>query len=356
MRNLRSHALFICKQRSPPIGRKGVWSATWESSGGPSWFSGGKSPFVAWAQDKTPGFTCHEGTQTILMLSWLAAGYRGFGLWTWNQRTAGWECGEFGLVDRNREVTPRAIRAGAIGKAANKYRREIWESDKQPEVGVLQCWDNEAIWAAMSITGRDNYKSQPIRARIGASRALINGNVPWEHVTTRQLKDGLGGRYKTIYMPAFISISDELMDLLTDYVEQGGRLVMDMPSAYVDEYGRLIYTKVGTKFEKLFGCILHEYGYGRSINNTWTIGDVELDGFTAVMTPTTAKPSPRTVTRACAAITENKLGHGTAVILGAQASLNCCEPDNTAMESFIRKLPQTILKCHSLAKARSSTD
>ena len=44
---------------------KGIWSATWESSGGPSWFSGGKSPFVDWAQDKTPGFTCHEGTQTI---------------------------------------------------------------------------------------------------------------------------------------------------------------------------------------------------------------------------------------------------------------------------------------------------
>ena len=111
---------------------KGIWSATWESSGGPSWFSGGKSPFVKWAQDKTPGFTCHEGTQTILMLSWLAAGYRGFGLWSWNQRTAGWETGEFGLLDRNRKVTKRAIRAGDIGKAARKFRRELWESDKQP--------------------------------------------------------------------------------------------------------------------------------------------------------------------------------------------------------------------------------
>ena len=59
------------------------------------------------------------------MLSWLAAGYRGFGLWTWNQRTAGWEAGEFGLLDRNRKVTPRAIRAGAIGKTARKYRREL---------------------------------------------------------------------------------------------------------------------------------------------------------------------------------------------------------------------------------------
>lgn len=317
---------------------KGIWSATWESSGGPSWFSGGKSPFVEWAQDKPPGFTCHEGTQTILMLSWLAGGYRGFGLWTWNQRTAGWECGEFGLVDRNRKLTERARRAGAIGKAAKKYRRELWESDKQPEVGVLQCFDNEAMWAAMGVTGRDMYKSQPIRARMGASRALINGNIPWEHVTPRQLADGLGPRYQTIYLPAFLSLGTELLEMLIEYVEQGGRVVMDLPSAYIDDYGRLLYTEEGTLFEKLFGVVLHEYGYSRTINNTYTIGDVELEGFTASLTPTTAKILATYSDQGGAAITENRLGKGTAVFLGAEASLGSCLPGNDAMEGMIRDL------------------
>jgi beta-galactosidase len=317
---------------------KGVWSATWESSGGPSWFSGGKSPFVTWAQDKTPGFTCHEGTQTILMLSWLAAGYRGFGLWTWNQRTAGWEAGEFGLLDRNRKVTERARRAGAIGLAARKFRRELWESDKQPMVGVMQDFDNEAMWAAMGVMGRDIYKSQPIRARMGASRALINGNVPWEHVTPRQMADGLGGRYGTIYLPAFISLSDELLDMLITYVEEGGRVVLDMPSAYLDAFGRVLYTDVGTKFEKLFGSILNEYGYARGINNAWTIGDIPLEGFTAVMTPTTAKVVASYTDQGGAAITENSLGKGTAVILGAEASLDCHKPGNEKMERLIRDI------------------
>jgi beta-galactosidase len=60
---------------------KGIWSATWESTGGPQYFSGGKSPFVKEAQDKQPGFTIDAGTITQLMLSYLAGGFKGFGIW-----------------------------------------------------------------------------------------------------------------------------------------------------------------------------------------------------------------------------------------------------------------------------------
>lgn len=320
---------------------KGIWNATWESTGGPSWFSGGKSPFVPWAQDKTPGHTDHEGIQSILMLSWLAAGYRGFGLWSWNARTAGWEAGEFTLVDRNNELTPRAIRVGQIGKAARKYRRELWESDKEPLVGVLQDFDNETMWAAMSIVGRDHYKSEPIRARIGASRALINGNVPWEHVTARQLEDGLGPRYASIYVPAFISLSKTLMKNLLAYVEQGGRLIMDMPSAYLDDYGRVLYTGEGTDFEKLFGAKLSEYMYSRDCNTVFHLRGEKLEGFTARILPTTAEVVDYYDNRKDPAITENKLGKGTAVLLGVQASLNSHLQGNEWYEALIRELSVT---------------
>lgn len=316
---------------------KGIWNASWESTGGPSWFSGGKSPFVKWAQDKTPGHTDHAGMQTILMLSWLAAGYRGFGLWTWNARTAGWEAGEFTILDRNNELTDRGRRVGAIGKGARKYRRELWNSDKEPRVGVLQDWENEAMWAAMTVIGREHYKSEPIRARIGASRALINGNIPWEHVTARQLADGLGPRYACIYVPAFIALSERLRKDLIAYVEQGGRVVMDLPSAYLDEYGRVLYTGEGTDFEKLFGVKLREYTYSREVNTTFCLRGEALEGFTAELTPTTARVLAEYDDRGKAAITENKLGKGTAVLLGCQASLNCHLPGNDRYENLIRE-------------------
>ena len=132
---------------------KGIWTATWESTGGPQYFSGGKSPFVAETRDRTAGFTVDAGTIAQLMLSYLAAGFKGFGFWAWNHRTAGWEAGEYALLDRNNQPTVRAVRAGQIGKAACRWSRELWAAHKEPLVGVLADWDNEAIWACMAVGG-----------------------------------------------------------------------------------------------------------------------------------------------------------------------------------------------------------
>jgi beta-galactosidase len=80
-------------------------------------------------------------------LSYLAGGFKGVGLWSWNYRNAGWESGEYALLKSENTPCERAIRAGRITKAANKYRDEIWQAHKEPYVGVFVNWDNEAIWA-----------------------------------------------------------------------------------------------------------------------------------------------------------------------------------------------------------------
>jgi beta-galactosidase len=317
---------------------KGMWTATWESTGGPQYFSGGKAPFVKEAQDKQPGFTVDEGTITQLMLSYLAAGFKGFGLWAWNYRTCGWEGGEYALLDRNLNPTARAFRAGQIGHTANRYRRELWQAHKEPLVGVLADWDNEATWAAMSVQGRDFYKFIPIRARIGVSRALMNANVPWEYVTVRNLRAGLAPRYKVIYMPASLSISTELQQLLLDYVKQGGRVVMDMPGAYYDEFSRIFPTNKGSAFEKIFGVELAEFSYSNPLNIPYTLDGTELgESFTCVLNPTTARVVARYKHSGAPGITENRVGKGTAVILGCQASLNCCKPGNAKLERLLVK-------------------
>ncbi|MEI7766854.1 MAG: beta-galactosidase trimerization domain-containing protein [Phycisphaerae bacterium] len=314
---------------------KGIWTATWESTGGPQFFSGGKSPFVEETRNTQPGFTTDENTITQLMLSWLAAGFKGFGLWTWNARTAGWEAGEYALLDRNRNVTPRAIQAGAIGKAAVKYRRELWNAHKEPLVGVLQDWENDAIWAAMAVSGRTYYRTLPVRARIGVSRALINANIPWEYVTPRNLQRGLGPRYRIIYVPAFIALSAELQKLLHDYVQAGGRVVLDLPGAYFDGHGVVFNTDRGSVFEQTFGVVLNEFHYAND-NTPYSINGVNITpGFTAQLTPTTARVLAKYGEYDRPAITEAQVGKGTAVIIAAQASLNCYRPGNEDMEHLL---------------------
>jgi beta-galactosidase len=314
---------------------KGGWSATWESTGGPQQFSGGKAwdPFAA---QKTAGFTVDEGTMTQLLLSYLAGGFKGVGLWCWNTRTAGWEAGEYALLDRNGQVTERARRAGAIAKAANRLRDELWEARKEPLVGVFQDFDAEAIWACNATPNRDKYKFEPIHARTGVHRALINANVPFENVSAADLRAGLAARYAVIYLPAILGLDAALLPILHQYVEQGGRLVIDMPGAWFDTYGKLLPTGKGSAFEKLFGASLDDFQYSNP-NTPRAVGDVQTKGFVVDLTPTAARvvASFAGPNQSKTAITEHPLGKGSAVILGYEASLMCYRPGNAAAEKLL---------------------
>ena len=312
---------------------KGGWAATWESTGGPQQLSGGK----AWAPEgaaKTAGFTVDAGVMTQLMLSYLAAGFKGFGMWCWNARSAGWEAGEYALLDRNQQPCGRTRTVGRIGQAARRYRDELWKAHKEPVVGIFVDFDNEAIWAAMSVKGREKFKHTPVQTRIGASRALIDHNVPWEHVTASDLRNGLADRYTVILLPAVIALSDDILDILAGYVERGGRLVLDMPSAWYDAFGRLLPTGEGTAFERVFGCTIRDYQYSSNVRRV--IDGLELEGFVVDLGVTRAEVLAE-YDNGQPAIAEATLGEGAAVVLGYEASLVCFRPgDVVAEERLVR--------------------
>jgi beta-galactosidase len=255
-----------------------------------------------------------------LMFSYLAGGFRGFGFWCWNSRTAGWEAGEYALLDRNNKPSPRAIRAGQIGKATRRLRDELWQAHKEPVVGLLVDWDNDAMWAAIAVAGRDDFKHFPIRARMGAARAFSSANIPWEHVTANDLRAGIAARYPAIYLPAILSLSSDLLHILTEYARGGGRIIVDSPSAWFDEWGRLFTTSEGSAWEQLFGVVLCDVQYSSNVPRTLD-GDM-LSGFIFDLKPTTAS-IVTAYDGGGAAVTENQIGDGSAVVLGFDASLAC---------------------------------
>ena len=309
---------------------KGGWAATWESTGGPQQLSGGKG-WNVFSQFETAGYTVDKGVISQLLLSYIAGGFKGVGMWAWNFRRAGWESGEYALLNRQNEPGPRAIRAGKIAKAADKYRDEIWSAHKEPYVGVFVNWDNEAIWAAVSGPGRTHFKHYPVKARIGISRSLINANIPWEHVTPSDIKKGLAKRYKVIYMPAQAAINMELFPILDEYVKNGGRLVLDAPGGWWDAQGLVLETGEGTPFEKIFGASIADMQYSNNVPEY--LGNHKLDGFLFDIAPTTANVVER-FESGKVAVTEHQYGQGTAVLLGVDASYAMQAPGNTFMEKW----------------------
>jgi beta-galactosidase len=308
---------------------KGGWTGGWESTGGPQQLDGERG-------NQTPNsYYVGAGELMQLYLSQMAGGFRGFGIWCWNARSAGKEAGEYSLLDRNGAVTDRAVRIGQLGQAMQRHRFELWQARKEPLVGVLFDWENEAVWAAMSFVGRESFRVKPVEARVGVSRALINGNVPFEYVTPTDLRRGLAGRYRVIYLPAMLALQKDVLEILARYVADGGRLVLDLPGAWYDEWTRLFPTGNGSKFAQVFGATLDDFQYS-GVNRALRIGDHRLDGFVAALTATTARVMEK-YDDGRPAITEHNYGRGAAVILGWEASGNCHRPGNVAGETLLRR-------------------
>ncbi len=291
---------------------KGGWVGAWETSGGPQQTSGGKTGAV---------FTVDEHVVTQLMLSQLAGGMRGFGFWSWGASWAGGEAGEYALLDRQNEVTPRAIRAGQVGQAARNHRDELWQARKQPLVGVYVDGENDAVWSAMSLENRDELRQFPMQARVGVSRALMNANIPFEFVTADDLAAGLAGRYRIVYLPAILSLREATLFRLRQYVLQGGRVVIDMPGAWYNENTVLMPTNEGSLFETMFGTVINDF-QGAGVNRSYQIDGFEVTGFVIDTTPTTARVVSR-YDNGKPAITEVRSGEGMAVVLGYEASRMC---------------------------------
>ncbi len=299
---------------------KGGWAATWESTGGPTQWSG------------THSFMVDSAIVKRLMLSYLAAGLKGIGFWTWNSRDKGWEMGEYALTDLQGEPGPRALAAARVARACDKERIDLWDALDQPAVGVLYSWENEALLGRLSLGSyplatkayphdRDpefaQYYSQ---ARIGISNELMERNIPFEYVSEAELLKGLIGRYKTLILPCMVVLKDSTLQLLKNYVESGGNLIADMPLLLAQENGNLNKWKKGSLSEQVFGFQVGDYqNYFNHPLGTLLGLDKGMGQF-GELKLTNARYVENTNPGIEKGITQNKLGNGQAWVLNFEAS------------------------------------
>ncbi len=311
---------------------KGGWAATWESTGGPTQWSG------------MHNLTVDSGLITQLALSYIAAGLKGIGIWTWNSRGEGWEAGEYALTDIQGKPSGRAEALGLISARLQEQRFELWESFDEPLVGILYSWENEAILGRLSMgsyplstpvyhTDRDRrFRQYHSQARIGISRALMNAQIPFEYVTERDLAYGLAQRYPVIYLPYMLAMKEETLDLLKEYVAQGGRLVADFPLYMLDTFGKLNKQKMGSDFEQLFGFQTADYFHtgnapksleGLSLDSQF--GKIKLSHARVIRSFNDGSP----------AILSSSFGEGQTLVFNFEAGRSVFQPGRSDWESLI---------------------
>jgi beta-galactosidase len=115
-------------------------------------------------------------------------------------------------------------------------------------------------------------------------------------------------------------------------VEQGGRVVADVPTPWWDEYGRVVKSGPGTPFEKIFGATVRVFEHTH--NAPQRLGAIDVNGAYALLKLTRAEAAAH-FDSGLPAITEAKSGRGSAAYLGMEASIKCLRPGNAAVENLI---------------------
>ena len=313
---------------------KGGWSATWESTGGPTQWSGHHN------------LTVEEDLMKQLFLSYVAAGLKGIGIWMWNSRGEGWETGEYALCDIQGKPTERAIMGGKLSQILQEQRFELWEAYDEPVVGILYSWENEAMLGRLSMGGyqlptpvfesqRDRkFRQFHSEARIGLSRALMNHQIPFEYVTDRDINAGLAGRYPIIYLPYVLALDQKTLQGLKDYVNDGGRLVADFPLLMIDNFGRLNKQMPGSDFEELFGFSTADYYH--TFNSSKSYKNIPLDTQYGELKITRGKVES-SFDDGSPALISNTYGKGNTLVLNFEAARKVFLPGNSEMEEILVK-------------------
>lgn len=311
---------------------KDGFTSAFETIGGAVQYSGGY------------GTAMSAGLIRRHVISYLAAGNLSMAFWTWNHRPGGWEAGEYGMTSMSGRLTPWVKEIGKTAKGMARYIDELWEADGEPRVGLLQDWDSDCIYnfeperhdvqEGVGQFGK-GVVLQASRARIGAARALMNQHVPFEYVMTEELLEGIACRYPVLYAPHLRSLSTEVVEQLIGYVEKGGRLVADVQFAFMDPWGKMHPVGEGQLQDRLFGAFVDVIHDARTVSQR--VDGVGIEGFYADIVPTVAKVIAR-FEDGRPAVTEARLGKGTAVLVGFDAARMCWKPGRGDVEAMIGEL------------------
>lgn len=311
---------------------KGGWTSAFETIGGAVQYSGGY------------GVGMTRGLMRRHIVNYLAAGHLAMAFWTWNHRPGGWEAGEYGLTSLSGRLTEWGEEAGRISGAARRFAPELWQADPETQVALLEVWDTDAVLcfeperhdlADVPGTLAKGTKTQAIRARIGAARALINHHLAYEYLTDAELAEGIAEVYSTIYVPHARAISAETIESLRRYVENGGRLVVDVQFAFMDPWGKLHPKGPESMMERLFGAwvdMIHD-----SRTSPVLINGRPVEGFYGDLVPTDARTLIR-FSDGRPAVTELLVGKGSAVLIGFDAARMCHRPGRSDIELLIADL------------------
>lgn len=300
---------------------KGKWAIPYETTGGGTF------------RTASANFNMHAGELTHMMLCYLAAGLQGAGFWSWNCRLTGFEAGEYGLTTLQGEPSPRAQLLGTFARHIAAQRAELYDSQPERLCAVLYSWESEMFCHLDHLVCQESMQADSnSRKRLGAARALVNANIPFEFVTDTELVAGQVAAYPVLIVPGMPLVKRETMAALETYVRQGGTLIVDAPFAAFDENGRIRTDGEGGEYDRLLGA--YPLNHQATFHEPHTVNTHPINGVFSSMAVTNAEVLARFDDGRPAMLTQ-QLGKGRVLFFAFEVTRHCAAPGNATWESFL---------------------
>jgi len=161
----------------------------------------------------------------------------------------------------------------------------------------------------------------PSKARLGIARALGNAHLPYQFVNEHDIRNGLLAALpslKVLVMPHVLGMSTDLLEAIADWVQRGGRVVVDQPWLLYDNTSTVVDQSL-TVMAGVLGAYVQNYQNTYNGYNLSTAGGVAVDGQYADLVLTTAAVV-QTFDSGEPAVTDNTYGAGSGAIINFEAS------------------------------------
>ncbi|SNZ01762.1 beta-galactosidase [Flagellimonas pacifica] len=183
------------------------------------------------------------------MLTSIGTGVNAISFWVTRAEIMIHETNGFSLLDSDGDTTPRFEEASRVGKALIKHQdifaKPSWGGS---DVAIFVNEGNYQITNNMLNGG----KNLEFSTR-GWHRLFWEANIPVDFIEASVLDETDLLKYKAIVMPFPISISDELVEKLSTYVELGGHLISEAAIANYSENSYSNRGEISEAAKKLFG-------------------------------------------------------------------------------------------------------
>ncbi|HOK16664.1 MAG TPA: beta-galactosidase [Defluviitoga tunisiensis] len=246
--------------------------------------------------------------------AWLAISRKAKGLnyYAWFQMSVGFEVSGFGLTEPDGSINEKAEAAGTVSKIVTEHMDEFLESEPLPaQAAIIYSIDSYKMIAALRGRSADIIRQD----MFGMYKAMMkeNINVDFIHIDDLLKKDLK--KYKIIFAPFLIALSDECGKVIKDYVENGGTLVADGRGPWVNEKGELALKIPGSGLNEVFGCVeISTSNIKEPINLKSDALDITATDYLCFFEPSSANVLLSYNDKAVAL--ENSFGSGKAYIIG----------------------------------------